>query len=414
MALETDGTRRAASTKPRWLTAGVASVGLTSFFSDSGHEIATAILPSFLTSVLHASAAALGLIEGVADALTGIMKLVGGPLANDQRLRARLASGGYLGTALATGAIGLAAAVWQVGVLRALAWLSRGLRTPARDTLLASLATPDAYGRAFGLERAGDNLGAVAGPLLAAALVAWVGIRHAIYFSVLPGVGAAVAITVAAREIKRRGLPIKRRPKLEFSRLRAAGLLPVLVPVACFELGNMATTVLILRATQLLHTGTRSLTGAAALAIIIYAAHNAGASLVALLGGRWVDKAGPRIVFGMGAFVYILAYLAFALPLATWPLLLVAFLLAGTGIGFAETAESALVARMLPDHLRGSGFGLQGGIQSFGNFASTAMVGLLYSAVSPAAGFVYAAAWMALATITTAFAGRFNRVGSGT
>ncbi|MDA8333567.1 MAG: MFS transporter [Peptococcaceae bacterium] len=387
--------------KRPWLTAGVAAVGLTSFFADSGHEIATSVLPAFLTSVLHASAGALGLIEGVSDALTGIMKMVGGPLANDEQRRGRLASSGYLGTALATGAIGLAATVWQAGALRAFAWLSRGLRSPARDTMLASLAPPHAYGRTFGLERAGDNLGAVAGPLLAAALVARVGIRPAIYFSVIPGLFATVSIWIAAREIKRHALPVRKFIRLEFARLKAAGLLPPLLPVACFELGNTATTLLILRATQLLHTGSRSFTAAASLAIIIYAAHNAMASLVALLGGRWIDKAGPGIVFATGTLVYIPAYIGFALKPATWPPLLGAFLLAGAGIGLAETSESALVARMLPDHLRGTVFGLLGGVQSFGDFAATAAVGLLYSAVSPAAGFSYAAAWMALATVTS-------------
>ena len=82
-------------------------------------------------------------------------------------------------------------------------------------------------------------------------------------------------------------------------------------------------------------------------------------------------------------------------------MLLIAFLLAGTGIGLAETAESSLVARLLPDRLRGSGFGLLGGVQSLGDFASSAAVGLLWSAVSPVAGFVYAAAWMAVAAIAT-------------
>jgi sugar phosphate permease len=153
----------------RGMPPGVRSVALASFFSDSGHEIVTAVLPSFFTSVLHGSAASLGLIEGISDALTGIAKLVGGPLSNDARRRGRLASSGYIATALATGAIGLVATVWQAGILRALAWLSRGLRSPARDSLLASLADETGYGRAFGLERAGDNLGAVVGPWRGAA-----------------------------------------------------------------------------------------------------------------------------------------------------------------------------------------------------------------------------------------------------
>jgi MFS family permease len=384
----------------RWLTPGVGGIGAASFFSDAGHEITTAVLPSFLTGTLHASAGALGLIEGISDALTGVMKLLGGPLANDPQRRGRLASGGYLGTALATGAIGLAATVWQVGVLRALAWTSRGLRSPARDSLLASLAPRGAYGRAFGLERAGDNLGAVAGPLLAAALLAWLGIRPAMYLAAIPGLFAAVAITVAAREARGHGAAAARRARLELAGLRQAGLLRPLLPVAAFELGNVATTLLILRATQLLHTGGRSLAAAASLAILVYAAHNAVAAAIALVGGHWIDRAGPRLVLASGALCYLLAYAGFTLPLHTWPALLACFALAGCGIGLAETAESALVARLLPDRLRGSGFGLLGGVQSFGDFASSAAVGLLYAAVSPAAGFAYAAGWMALSAAT--------------
>ncbi|HEX2398756.1 MAG TPA: hypothetical protein VHJ79_01955 [Mycobacterium sp.] len=131
----TDDEDPARSGSTRWLTPGVGAVGAASFFSDSGHEITTALLPTFLTSTLGGSAAALGIIDGFSDALVGVMQLVGAPLANDPRKRARAASGGYLGTALATGAIGLASTVWQAGVLRAAAWVSRGLRSPSRDAL---------------------------------------------------------------------------------------------------------------------------------------------------------------------------------------------------------------------------------------------------------------------------------------
>ncbi len=384
-----------------WLTAGVSSVGAASFFSDSGHEIATAVLPSFLSSVLHASASALGLIEGFSDALLGLMSMLGGPLANDRGRRQFLATGGYLGTAVAAGAIGLATTVWQAGVLRALGWMSRGLRSPARDSLLASLAPEQAFGRAYGLERAGDNLGAVAGPLLAAGLVSWFGIRTALYFSAIPGVFAAVAITVAAREARRHDLPVRRRFSLELGHLREAGLLGPLLPVALFELANIATTLLILRASQLLHTGGRSAAAAASLAILLYAAHNAVGAVVAGAGGHWIDRSGPQVVFVSGAILYVLAYLGFAVSWHEWPLLLVAFCLAGAGIGLAETAESTLVARRLPDHLRGSGFGLLGGVQALGGFLSSAIVGVLYAAVSPTAGFLYAGGWMALSAVAS-------------
>ena len=195
---------------------------------------------------------------------------------------------------------------------------------------------------------------------------------------------------------------MRRRFRLELGGLREAGLVRPLLPIAAFELGNMATTLLILRATTLLHGHGRSVAAATSLAVLIYAGHNLIAAVVAYAGGHWIDRAGPRLGFAAGALVYVGSYLLFALGSGGWPVLLIAFLLAGTGIGLAETAESSLVARLLPDRLRGSGFGLLGGVQSLGDFASSAVVGLLWSAVSPLAGFLYAAAWMAVAAIATA------------
>jgi hypothetical protein len=126
-----------------------------------------------------------------------------------------------------------------------------------------------------------------------------------------------------------------------------------LLPIAAFELGNMATTLLILRATTLLHAGGRSAAAATSLAVLIYAGHNLFGSLVAFGGGHWIDRAGPRVVFATAAALYVVSYGLLAVPGTGWILLVAAFLLAGSGIGLAETAESALVARLLPDHLRG-------------------------------------------------------------
>lgn len=397
VAIEPDAQKpdEQSETQPR-LTRGVSSVGLASFFSDSGHEIATSVLPTFVTVTLRSSAGALGVIEGISDALTGVAKLVAGPLANDESRRLRMASGGYVVTAAATGAIGLAATVWQAGLARAAAWLARGVRSPARDAMLASLAPPEAYGRAYGLERAGDNLGAVVGPLLAAGLIASLGIRHTLFLSAIPGAFAALAITVAAAEARRHhaAAAVPRRARLELGALHEAGVVRSLLPIAAFELGNVATSLLILRATTLLHHGGRSVAAATSLAVLIYAGHNLFGSLVAYGGGHWLDRAGPRAVFASGAAVYVAAYVLFALPFHSWPILVGGFLLAGSGIGLAETAESALFARLLPDRLRGSGFGLLGGVQSLGDFASSAVVGLLWTAVSPIVGFAYAAGWM--------------------
>ena len=389
--------------KARWLTPGVGAVAGASFFSDSGHEMTTSVLPAFLTGALGASAAALGVIDGISDALIGVMKLLGGPLANDPHRRARMASGGYLGTAVATGAIGAAVTVWQVGALRAIAWLSRGVRSPARDALLASLSPESMQGRAFGLERAGDNLGAVAGPLLAAGLVAWVGIRPALYLAAVPGVFAALAIILAARESRRAAHTGSESPsrRLELRALRDTGMLRALVPVALFEFGNLATTLLILRTTQLLMSPHRSVTSATSIAILIYAGHNVIATLASLVAGRWYDRVGPRLVFATGAAIYVIAYGLFSAGVHSAVAVVLAFALAGAGIGLAEPTQSATVAQLLPDRLRGSGFGVLGAVQAIGDVVATVVAGLLYTAFSPAVAFGYAAVWMIAATVAS-------------
>ena len=379
-----------------WLNTGVVSVGAASLLSDSSHEMVTSLLPSFLTTTLGAGPAALGAIDGVADALTGVCKLAGGPLANDPARRGRLAAGGYLGTAVATAAIGLTVAVWQVAALRAMAWISRGLRSPARDMLLTDLSSRDTYGRAFGVERAGDNAGAIIGPLIAAALVTVIGIRDAMLLSIIPGILAAVAITVAARQVRRTLAEStgRRTLTLNLGELRRAGLVRVLTPVALFELGNLATTLLILRATDLLQAGGRDATAAASVAIVLYAAHNAAASVASIGGGHFADRFTARHVFTAAAALYAAGYTVFAVGWTSWPVLLGGFLLSGIGIGFAETAESTVIAKALPDRLRANGFGVLGLTQAFGDLGATLVAGLLWSLLSPAVAFGYAAAWM--------------------
>jgi len=117
----------------------VRGIGAASLLSDAGHEIPTSLLPSLLTGTLGAPAAALGIIEGVADGLAGGARFAGGALADDPQRRRTVAVGGYATTAVLSSLIGVATAVWQVAVLRSAAWTARGLRVPARNALLADV-----------------------------------------------------------------------------------------------------------------------------------------------------------------------------------------------------------------------------------------------------------------------------------
>jgi len=383
---------------PRWLNRGVAGIGVASFLSDVSHEVPTALLPSLLTTTLGAPAAALGTIEGIADGVAGAAKLAGGALADDPGRRRATAMGGYTATAVLSALIGAATAVWQVGVLRAGAWLSRGLRTPSRNALLTDVVEPEVYGRAYGFERAMDNAGAIVGPLLALGLIAVVGVREAILLSVIPGLLAALAIFIAVRSARR--LERHERPPL---RIRIRPVLHgrlgrLLGAVAAFELGNVAATLLILRATDLL-TPDHGHDSAVRLAVVLYAVYNAAAMVISVPAGHVTDRRGATAVLVVGAFGALAAFVGFALAGSSVALLAALFALAGTGKGAVETAQGAGVALFAPPELLGSAFGALATIQSFANLAASAVAGALWTLVSPRAAFLYLAGWAAVSVV---------------
>jgi MFS family permease len=384
--------------RPRWLNRGVAGIGVASFFSDVSHEVPTALLPALLTTTLGAPAAALGTIEGIADGIAGAAKLAGGALADDPGRRRATAMGGYTATAVLSALIGAATAAWQVGVLRAGAWLSRGVRTPSRNALLTDVVEPAVYGRAYGFERAMDNAGAIAGPLLALGLISLVGVREAILLSVIPGLLAALAIFVAVRSARR--LARHERPPL---RIRIRPVLHgrlgrLLAAVTAFELGNAAATLLILRATNLLTPG-HGHDSAVRFAVVLYAVYNAAAMVISVPAGHVTDRRGATAVLVVGAIGALAAFTGFALAGTGVALLAALFALAGAGKGAVETAQGAAVALLAPAGLLGSAFGALATIQSLANLGASAVAGALWTLVSPRVAFLYLAGWTAVSVV---------------
>ena len=384
-----------------WFNPGVRSIGLASFLSDVGHEVPTSLLPSFLTVTLGAPALALGLIEGIADGAAGVAKLAGGALADDPQRRTKVAVGGYVTTAVLSSGIGLAMAPWQVFVLRTGAWAARGVRGPSRNAILADVVPPDAYGRAYGFERTADNLGAIVGPVLAIALIAIFDVRTAMLVSIVPGLLAALAILAAVRRVRRASAWERRPIHLQVRPVLRGGLGRLFAGMGAFEFGNCAATLLILRATELLEPG-RGQDRAASIAVLLYVAYNVAATLASLPAGHLGDRHGTRLVLLGGAVSFLAAFLVFASAGASVAVLGAGFVLAGVGIGAAETAEHAAVAERAPELIRGSAFGLLAAMQSAGNLAASAVAGVLWTAVSPGAAFLWLAAWMLAAVVAFA------------
>jgi MFS family permease len=277
--------------------------------------------------------------------------------------------------------------------------------------LLADIVPPQAYGRAYGFERAMDNLGAIFGPLLAIILVGAVGTRWAIGLSVIPGLLAALAIVYAIRHTKvprdqpRQPIRLRIRPVL------VGPLGKLMAGVSAFEVGNCAATLLILRATELFGPG-RTEDRATQLALLCYVSYNVAATLVSVPAGHVGDRHGSTQVLAVGALCFVAAYAWFAAGPDRVLVLAPAFILAGIGIGCAETAQHAAVASLAPIQLRGSAFGMLAAIQAVGNLAASVVAGILWTAASPTAAFVFLASAMLVSIPLVALSGR-GRASSG-
>jgi hypothetical protein len=375
----------------------VAGIGTASFLADVGHEIPTALLPNLLTATLGAPAAALGLIEGVSDGLAGAARLAGGALADDPHRRRAQAVGGYTTTAVLSSLIGATTSGWQVGMLRAGAWAARGLRVPARNALLADIVPPAVYGRAYGFERAMDNLGAIAGPLLALALVGLLGNRTAIALSIIPGLLAALAIVYAIRHAPR-AEERKRQPL----RLRVR-------PVLTGRLGRLMVGCR--RSSSATWPRPYSSCGPASCSPLAAARTGLPSSpLACTWPTTWpppwrVSRPAGWGTAGTPSWSWSLAWPCSGWPMRASPPAAQASWRWRRGswrLGWrsgVETAEHAAVAALAPVELRGSAFGLLAAVQSFGNLAASAIAGLLWTLASPQVAFGCLLAWMLLALI---------------
>jgi MFS family permease len=198
---------------------------------------------------------------------------------------------------------------------------------------------------------------------------------------------------------QREPIRLRVRPVLQ------AGLSRLLAALAAFEAGNVAATLLILRATELLTPG-HGPKAAAVLALGCYTAYNLAATLASVPAGRAADRRGPLRVLAAGVALFLVAYAGLALTGASLAVLAGCFVAAGVAIGCVETAEHAAVATATPARLRGSAFGLLAAIQSLGNLAASGIAGLLWTWASPRVAFGYLAGWMVLALIGLAGAGK--------
>ena len=383
-------------------------MGLTSLLGDMGYEMATALLPGFF-AVLGLPAAALGSIEGIADATSSFVKLGSGWLSDRLGHRKTIAVVGYLlsGTSKALFAFAYNWPLILAG--RVIAWFGRGIRGPLRDAMLAESVPAETRGKAFGFHRAGDTAGAILGPLIGVALLSYLGshsidpsrpFRIVFLLTLIPGVASALAFAILVHETRKDGS----RTGLWAS----VGTLPraffrFQIGVGLFGAGDYSHTLMILAATQLL-SPRYGVSGAAQVAALLYVLHNACYALGAYPVGALSDRYGRRGLLALGYALGATVALGFAG--AFWSkatdLLFVAllFVLGGTFIAIQDSLEGAMTADLVPESARrGVAYGVTGAVNGIGDLVSSTVVGVVWSFYSPVAAFIYAAVMMVIGAV---------------
>jgi MFS family permease len=394
---ETALTTAAPDSRPAWrraLTPNVVRLGGVSFFADVSSEMLYPLMPLFLTVALGAPVAAVGLIEGAAEATAALLKTVSGRIADKTGRRIELVFGGYSLSALAKPLIALAHAWPLVLFARLVDRTGKGFRGSPRDAIIADSVEPEVCGSAFGWHRTMDTLGAVVGPLLALWLVSLAhgDLRKVIWVAAIPGaIGALLVLTVAdpggrkaraaAAEAGCGNESASARRRLSWSTLphRFKLYLGAWLP---FVLVNSSDVFLILRAKQLGFSTT-----AVVLAYTLYNLVYAAASVPL---GHLSDRIGRRHVLVGGMFAFAAVYAGFSAVTAPWQ---VVALFAAYGVYIAATdgVGKAFAVDLVPRDMRATSLGLLGTLTGVATLAASATAGLLWDFVGPWAPFALGA-----------------------
>ncbi len=371
----------------------VAAMGVVSLLTDASSEMVYWTLPFFLKQVLGVPVSVVGIIESVAEATSSLTKVLSGRLSDRTGKRRPLVALGYSLSNLVKPLLALTATWPAVLLLRFADRLGKGIRTAPRDALIADSSTQATRGRDFGVHRALDTLGAAIGPLTAGAVLALSpgAFKTVFLISAIPGAVAIAVVFLFVREIRRPGMDRGARTDPPPFRLRHLGrpFVRFTVLSTVFALGNSSDALLMLRANNM---------GApTAVVPLMGALFSVVGALVSVPAGRMSDRFGRRRVLIAGFALYAVVYSGFALGGSPWTAALL-FALYGIPYAMVESLARCYVIDLVGPDLRGTAVGGYTFALGLAALPASALGGLLWDRVSPAAPFWLSASLMVIAT----------------
>lgn len=378
----------------RRIPRSVAALGVVSFFMDISSESVFSLLPLFLVGTLGASPIAVGLVEGFAEATAAIVKVFSGAISDRIGKRKLPASLGYGLSAIAKPMFPLAGSIGTVLAARFIDRIGKGIRDAPRDALVADITPPEVRGAAYGLRQALDTAGAVAGPLLAMALMVIYAddFRPVFWWSVAPAVIAVLLIVFAVHEpggtkpSGRQGWPIHRA---DLERMSGAYWRVVIIGVV-FTMAGFSQAFLILKGQQ---AGSPL-----ALVPLVIVMMNLVYAILATPAGAWSDRIGRREVLVVGLWLLVAADLVLGFA-PGFGGLFGGVVLWGAYLGLSQGLLSTLVADTAPEDLRGTAFGVFNLVTGSTLLAASAFAGVLWQWLGSSATFAAGAVFAAVAAI---------------
>jgi len=378
----------------RWreIPRGVWALGLVSLLMDLSSEMIHALLPLYLVTVLGASMVTVGIIEGIAEATTSIVKIFSGALSDRLGKRKLLAAAGYGLAAFTKPVFPLAPTIAWLVAARLVDRIGKGIRGSPRDALIADLTAPDLRGASFGLRQSLDTIGAVLGPLVAMAfmLVLADNFTAVFWIAVVPAfLSFAVILLFVSDPERPPGTVALRMPlaRTELGRLGRAYWLVVAV-ATIFTLARFSEAFLLLRA--------QSVGLELALVPVVIVVMNVVYSATAWPAGALSDRIGRHGLLGAGFALLLVADLVLAFGTN------VAAVVAGTALwglhmGLTQGLLASLVADTAPADLRGTAFGMFNLITGIATLAASIVAGALWDAIGPSGTFMAGAIFTAVA-----------------
>lgn len=369
-------------------------LGLVSFFNDFASDIVVPLIPILLSTVLSAGPIALGLIEGVADALACFLKLWAGRYSDVMQGRRKgLALIGYALSNFARPLFGLAGSWVTVLLLRSVDRVGKGLRSAPRDAMVADATPTHIRGYAFGFHRALDNAGAVAGALAAAAVLAWsdLSLSEVISWSAVPGCVAVALLVVGVQERKTDPNPQLQRPlpPLRWTVL-SVPMKHYLWVLMMFTFARASETFIVLFGHQLGIDVVELL--------LLWAALNLAKAMTSTQGGRWADHFGGGSLIMMGWLALALSFLALSqvtTPIELWAV----SIFYGSFTGLSEGAERALISDYALSDERGTAFGWYYLISGIAAIPAGLLFGVIWHVHSAVTAFICASLAALLAVV---------------